>query len=565
MLRSRNLVLVLALAIGGCAADTGGPRPDDPVAPMDPPAAPPATPMDPDAPRQGLLEIVGEANRVLDAGAELSIEVRYSIDGVAQPSQPIDFAITGESNGASLSGRSAMTDTAGIARLVLRTGQEARFEIEASRPDVALPAVMNVTVDRLRFGTLDARVIYGGSRDVRTSELALFTNTTCAAVRSAVPSPTQQRNTSSLSIAARFENVEIGIPLAIYGLGIDTRDTVAADGCVDTTLAGPTGNADIQIADIPELMGGEYTMTSRFDVTEGTAPELDAILEGFTGLSRDPAAYLVGLVAGASGTPGWLRDALGVSFVRSTVTSLLRSAIDDINVPEEVDQILDTGADLDAALSQASFVSTLTLSEPNEFTVLGATHQLRELQVPLDGAMVSRSVSVTPATFDVTFDAAAPGTIVIPGHDFALSFGQLVQLILNDVLLPRLPGSPHSLAELMFRLFPCSDVAAAISGEPGTTQDVVNGVCQVGVSLLGGYFDSKIEGLFAYETFHMDGRGQLQDTDYDYARETIGMGTSNGSWTGTDGTLSFPGTLAGQRPDAARRSHPVRERMRATR
>ncbi|MCC7541248.1 MAG: hypothetical protein IT379_33835 [Deltaproteobacteria bacterium] len=565
MTRFGWLAVVVALTGLGCAADTGGPTRMDPVAPTDPPATPPAPSVDPDAPLVGLLEIVGEPNRVVDAGTELTIDVRYTVDGTPQGLQPIDFAITGEPAGASLSGRTVMTDTSGIARIVLRTGMEARFEVEATRPDVSMAAVMNVTVARLRFGTLDTRAVYAGSRDVRTAEFALFTNTTCAAVRTSAPTPAAQRSVISLSTAARFESVEIGIPLAVYALGIDARDTVAADGCIDTTLAGPMGTADAQIGDIPELMGGEYALTTRFDVTEGVPPALDAVLEGFTGLSTDPAAYIVGLVADAEGAPDWLRDALGVSFVRSAVTSILRGAIDDVHVPEELDMLLDTGADLDAALSQTQLNSLMTMAEPGEFTTMSSTHQLREIAVPLDGAIVTRPVSVPAVMFDAGFDAATPGMLVFPEHNFALSFGQLVTLILNEVLLPRLPGAPHSIGELAFRVFPCADIAEAIASEPGTTRDVVNGVCQVGVALLGGWLDSQVQTLFDYDTLVYAGRGPLQDMDYDYARETIGAGTATGSWTGADGTLSFPGTLSGSKNGAMRRVHPVRERIRALR
>src|SRR5690349_12965192 len=145
-IRLTAVMLACAALLGvGCAATAadgphGGPGPGpDPVLM--------------ESPR---LEIVGPHTRMLMQGEEHEIVVRYvNPDGSAIAGGTVDFTLAGDVAGATLSGRASETDGDGLAKITLRTGGNGDFTVEATAPEVEGPAVIGITVDALRFGTVD--------------------------------------------------------------------------------------------------------------------------------------------------------------------------------------------------------------------------------------------------------------------------------------------------------------------------------------------------------------------------------------------------------------------------
>lgn len=546
-LRRTALVLICAMlaapALGGCASETDG-------------GGGIVTPS-PDAIR---VEVVGGSERRLSEGVEHEIEFRIVKGTAAEPVQGvIDFELEGDVGGASLSGHSAPTDEHGHATVTLRSGVAAQFDLVASAEVAEVPAVVRIRVERMRFGALDYVVRYDGMRDVTGAEVALFTNVTCSDLARAVPTPREVQE-KRLGVAGKFENVEVGLRLAVYALGIDRADLVAAEACADVTLDGPTGNVTINLQDTADVLGGTFQTEETFDVTAGFHPALDALLDAMRGLSTDAARYVVDLVADHPRTPSWLRSALSSSAVRSTVASLLRDAIGDIHVPGYVTALLDFGGDVDTAFSQLTLRGQLSFTNPDEFGAAMGNHRIYSVAFPLDGTIAERRVAAT-APVNVTVGPM----ITMDEHALGLVFGQVLEMIINDVLLPRLPGSPTSLVELTRGLLDCEAIARSLVGTGSTWTDVADGVCEVGLTLLGGYLEAQLLALGEYDTLHLSGTAQLQDLDRDYDRETINGGMAHARWTGADGEIVFDGTFTGLREDDTRgQRHPVRERMMTT-
>jgi hypothetical protein len=531
------------LPLAACAADAGQPR--DP-GPMPNPMA--------DGAR---LEVVGSSSRIVNEGATEIVEIRYvdangaPIDGV------VEFAIEGDAAGATLSGTASPTDADGIARVHVRAGTSTDFDLVASAVRAELPAVVTFTVQQMRFADLDVTVTYSGRRDVQTVELALFTNVTCTELNTSVPVPRDVKSTRVYGTET-FTAVEVGIPLAVYALGIDRRDNVAAEACLDHVLDSTGGAVTIDLSDTRELFGGTYTTVETFDVTEGFDPTLDFVLDLLEGVSTDPAAYIVDLVASSPETPGFIRSALAIPGTRDAVANALRDAISTIHVPGYLVDVADFGYGVNLAFERLTFDGQLTFPEPDEFGAGVGSHRLTQIRFPLtDGGEATRALTARADGIAINVGPE----ISIAEHALAIEFGRVIEMVLNDVLLARLPGSPASVTAWLHDLFDCASIAASLSADP-TIRTVANSVCDIGISLLGATVEDSITGLWEYDTLHLSGTAALTDEDQDYDRDHLVDGHANSRWTGASGELIFAGTLSGQRlDDVTGREHPVRERM----
>lgn len=530
-----SLLLLTAPTFAACAADT-----DDGY----------------EVPGGNRLEIVGAPSRAIDERAEHEVEVRYTrndgspIDGI------VDFAIEGSAGGATLSGHASQTNADGIARVVVRAGSQARFNVVAVAP-LASPASAEIDVRQMRFGAVEYLATYTGSRVIDTVEAALFTNITCSDLARTVPAPRETQYTR-LRNRSQFENVEAGIPLAIYALGIDRRDNVAAEACADVVLEGATTSVEIPLDDVAEIFGGTYRIDETFDVTGGFSPTLDLVLDILGGLSSDPAAYIVDFVAGRDETPGWLRTALSSRVTRDLVASYLRGAIADIHLPGYVTEVVDFGGDVNRAFTGLTFDGQLTFGEPDEFGASLGSHRLTAIRFPLDGATTERPMSAVANEIPITVGPS----ITVAEHELSVAFGAVVEMILHEVLLPRLPGSPRTTGEFIGGLLDCDGIAASLGGDSSTTTSIANAVCDIGVTLLGGMIEGYITDMWQYDTLHLSGTANLRDSDQDYDRDTLQEGVATARWTGSSGELSFGGTMAGNRmDDTTGRQHRIRERM----
>ena len=536
----------VALALGACAPSSGpvtGPGDEGPG--------------DEEGPRQLLL--LGDGYRTVTEGAELVIEVRYvRADGAVIPQGLVEFAAEGDVAGASLAARIVETDNDGLASVVLRAGNATRMTVSATADGIEQPAVVTVEVVPAAFGDLQVTASYDGERSVRTVEMGLFTNLTCRDVVERTPSASDGRVTR-VGATVTFERVEIGVPLAVFALGIDHHDHVASEGCVDVTLDDAQRVAEVALVDLPEQLGGTFDVVERFDVTDGVNGTLDTLLEAMSGLSSDPAQYIVAFVAGSDFAPDWLRSALSNPIMAAVVSSTLRGAVEGVEVPGLLRATVDLGADLDGALSGLVLAGELRVDEPDEFGSAPATHRILRMEVPVDGTMESRAVR---AEADIRMPITP--SFSMPEHSLELAFGTLVESILNEILLPRLPGEPHNLHGLMTQIFDCEEIAEWLVGDHSTAATLANAVCDAGVILLADEVQSMVLDLFEYDQLALSGTATLADTDQDYDRETISEGSLQASWTGASGELDFAGTMTGSlRDDTAGREHPVRARLQA--
>ena len=498
------------------------------------------------------LEIIGPSTVQIPFSTERDVQFRY-VSHFGEPlAGTVSFDLRGATHGATLAGNASLTDATGIATARVRSADAAQFELVATAPN-AQPATVSIRVARSIFGTINYIVEYTGPRFVDTVEVGLFSNTTCTMARTTPPAPRATQMTR-LHTRNAFVNVESGIPLAVFALGIDRRNAVAAEACVDMVLDAPVEELQITLGDLLPIVAGVYNVVDTFDVTSGLNPVLDETLEALRGLSEDPARYLVDFVAEHDSGP--TGDALRVPSVATAVAGLLRAALNDIHLPESVVAIGELGADLDRALSAMALRGDLAFDVPDEFGAAAGRHRVHTLAVPVDMAVVERPIlTMADVRVEVTLD-----TLTVPEHALTISFGQLLEVLLHEILLPRLPGSPHSLGQLL------GNVCDAIVGETSSTLGALgSAACDIGAALIGTYFEGRLLMLAEYDTLYVSESGHLIDSDSDYDLDTVeqNTGSSVGRWVGASGTMGpLSGTFTGARlDDRTGRVHAVRDRM----
>lgn len=535
MTTPRTLLALLPLLLLACAPD-GGPRHDG------------------EPGGYARLEVVGAATVQVEAGSAVEIGFRYldASDEVV-PGAVVDFAIAGDAMGGSLAAMSASTDGEGIAMATVRTGGDGAFDIVASS-GAAEPASARVEVRPMTYGTLGIDVSYMGTRPLSSAELALFVNTRCEDLARSVPNP---ETVQSIAIGGRTQigGLALDVPMAVYVLGIDRANIVAAETCADVTMIEPQQDLHVRLSDTAVAIRGPYATIETFDVTDGFSPEIDTILEVSAGIaSADPALWLVDMVAANPSAPGWLRTALGSSFTRGLAADLLRDGLSGFRLPSEAAELARFGADIDAAFRALQLRGELDFASPDEYGVAQGRHHISQLRVPLSDGESVRFVDASADTV-ITFGER----IEMDEHALPINLGQVVEVILYESILSRMSGGHSTLGELVTSVFDCDAIAMRIG--TGTTATIARGACTVGVSMLEARIDEAILGLFDYDTLNLSGSAALVDADHDYDLETIGSGEADARWTGDTGELDFSGTFEGRSSDDPASTHRIRERM----
>lgn len=488
---------------------------------------------------EAYLDIVGDATPSISERAEIGLSVRY-VDGAGAPIEggQITWTIEDDAMGASLSAELSSTDQDGMANITLRAGTSAIFTVRAVAP-VAEPADIRVTVTEGRVVDLAVTPIYEGERNVTDIDVALFTNASCADFGETIPAPRESERTRTWE-TVHFANVDTASPDAVYAIGYNSAGNIAASRCLDVDHE----NLDVtfELVDITAVNGGRFATVETFDVTEGMPAALDDTLAALEGLSTDPGGYLVDLAIASGRLPGWVEGILSLS--SGIITNLLESAMERLHVPGYVTDLLDAGGNVNRAFTGLVFVGSLNIGEADEFGEGAATHRLVELHVPNAGG----EYDVLPLASEIVDVSAefADGEVTLGEHDFAVSFGEVIETVLEGSVLPAFPGSPRSMGELISGVVPCDRVADALLGESDTFKGAAEAVCQFGTEYLGELVTGWVTDLFDYDTLTLAGVGSTTDTDQDYFADEF-VGAADASWSGTRGVLEFEGVLEGNR------------------
>lgn len=210
-------------------------------------------------------------------------------------------------------------------------------------------------------------------------------------------------------------------------------------------------------------------------------------------------------------------------------------------VPNWIFEWATFAGDLARAINDARIASVLEINQPmagSEFD-LPMRHQLVSMTVlihdPLDGGMErsftfnlrDAGVSNTEVTDMVTVDG---NTLMIPEHQFTISFGRLVQYIYVEIFLRQILGYMSS-EEMLMDYIDCNQVAMDLRGFSTLLSEAqYRSACNSGITALGRVLDTQLAGIIdADATFNISGTAEAADID----ESTMQVNTlTNGQWTG---------------------------------
>lgn len=590
MLRNRLAVLLSLVGLAltpvyaGCASSTNGP--------------PGTENPDPNG-DEYRLEFVNTSGgtRVLPAGQEFEFQVRYynATTGAAQAEATIDFGLEGSNlAGSTLNAASARTDANGFAKIRLRTGNPTQFVLVAT-PDIGNEARVNVTVTTQAFGDLRFVTSYSGARSVPRVEVGLFGNWSCEQLFAGnVVDPNATRATIIFQ-QETMTNVAVGPVLSLYAVGIDVRNNVAAEGCIDITdFAGnDTTPRTLTLTDVSMRRNGTYDVVEQYDITEGFPAGVEFAFDAISGLLTDPAAYIIDIIAtwntnpvlnpgGGTPIPAAIEAILAIPSFRTALETPLRNLFNQVTAISP-GWLRDVGyglGDLAGAFQNMNLRGTLNVPPTSgEVPTVNGMHVITSIVVTRTTAASGAVPFTTPAYSATTVPLTVGDTLLIGEHTINFNFGNLLKSIVENQILSRFSPdgmTGQSVTQVVSNLVACSSRFDFLRDDDGGFlsgfgADIGTALCDIAVNLVGGMAENLLySSIINWDRMTLEGSVPMVDQDGDYDAEKLLNGTMDARWWSSTGAVGaagvtesiFTGTINGTlNPDPSATSHPVRARL----
>jgi hypothetical protein len=299
--------------------------------------------------------------------------------------------------------------------------------------------------------------------------------------------------------------------------------------------------------DAPRAMdaSGRYQVSSTFDIAANMPGKVGEVTNTFINMTdgaNDPAEWILEQVI-ANVNNSFIKSALNTA--KPFISGYLNQRLLQI-APDFVDTILQVGQDfgqvarnfglneqLDVTGSGTAYTATVN-AVGVKFTIDQQSHDI----VFADHMIAPVSAAGVGLTLDAT------GKIDIAEHKLPLSYGKVLRLGLDEVIIPALSPTATNLQTLLPTLVNCQQVGAAIADAIydfsglSISDSVGQGACTVGLGIAATTIYSKIDGIDSSALeFGLTGVARGIDSDADRRMDRI----QTGQWTGT---LSYGGTPA---------------------
>jgi hypothetical protein len=502
------------------------------------------------------LEVQGAATRTIGAGRERTIRLRLLGPRGGARASYVRFFLQGQAAGATLSSQGERTDEEGEVEVTVRAGGPGRFDLVAHGPQ-GTRAQVQLEVLAARFAELEYSVRYDGMRAIDWTEVGLFERTSCEQVRATLPEPTFA-DEGPLGRWMRIEEVEVGVPVAIYALGIDSRNAVAAEACVDTMIESTHAELDILLQDAQAQVAGSYVLDWTFDLTDAEDPSVDQTLKIVRGLGEDAANFLVTFVRDHPDTPRWLEQELATSAVRRRAVEALELALEAHHGRDRLGDFRRLSLDLDTAAGAVTVETLLSFSRADPEFGAEASHLLQRIRVPHGARERSRRLEGSASMFVLASERA----LSLPPHTMPLPLGKILEAVIDDLVLPTLPRAPNHLHALVDDVYACDALATHLSEEHYPARLAAR-ACEYGRELLANDLNDASAAAWERDLVTVEGRADLADTDGDYDTNAVRDGGGELTYEGRgDDEIVLPVTLEGRRAgDNDGVEHPVRRQM----
>jgi hypothetical protein len=420
--RSILFALAASLAVACSSADNGDGGGEEPT------------------PGNAYLTIVGDSNVFLENGWTQRLQVRYH-DGNDTPlAGQVDFAIVGNSNGATLVKSFGVTNADGIVEVDMKAGAEgdASFKIKAT---------------------------------------------------------------------------------AEYADGVEWTIAVS-EGTPPLPPLDPTGS---------------YTMHSSFDMVSGLPGTVGDVVNGFIEMTDDPydpATFVIDLVLDKidnSTIEGLVNTA------RPVIDGIVNEAILNL-APDFVNNILEVGNKFGQVARNFGTVSTLKIEKTGgvEGEELVGTHTMTGMYFDIDGQRYTFSMAELGmqnlVAEQVTVRMEGETKVILGDHDFTLSYGSILMVALNQIIIPLIDPYASNLNELLSGLVNCNAVGVSISDYIGFgSPSLYEGACSIGLTAASGLIEDQIRDLDqAGMVLGVNGDAKPQDTNTDRKVDVL----LGGKWFG---------------------------------
>lgn len=328
---------------------------------------------------------------------------------------------------------------------------------------------------------------------------------------------------------------------------------LAAAGCAADAPADSDGDGDgdgdgDDVDPRTVNAAGKYTLRSTFDLATnapGTVGEIANTFIDATNDADDPTSWMLDQVINAM-DDGWVKN-----FVRNSkplVSGYINDRLLEI-APDFVDKMIFMGRDLGDVTKNFGLNETLEVAgSPGAYSstraVLGTHFKINNVES--DHAFTD--YGVTPIVVNgVGTSIETGGKIQLADHKVPLSYGKVLRIAIDGMIVPSLEPSASNLNELFSQNVNCQIVGEAIdqacydvfgfSPGPGLFRNA----CTAGLNAAANFVYSKIDGLdgTALE-LGMTGSARVLDKDNDNTIDTI----QTGAWTGTATYGGEPAPLA---------------------
>jgi hypothetical protein len=308
---------------------------------------------------------------------------------------------------------------------------------------------------------------------------------------------------------------------------------------------GGGGGSGSDDAPRPMDASGKYQMASTFDIATNAPGKVGEVVNTFIAMTdgaADPAEWLIDQII-AKTTNSTLKNILTTA--KPFVAGYLNDRLLEI-APDFVTTIVQVGNDFGQMAKNFGVNETLDVSGSgmmytSTVTALGVHFKVDNVESDInfaDHAMMPVSVANVGLTLDAT------GKLDIGEHKLPLSYGKVLRLGLDEMIIPSIDPTATNLQTLLTDLVDCAAVGQAINdalvdqfgfgGGAGTWQTACTAGLAFGSSAVYGKIDSIDSSALE---FGLVGTAKAVDSNKDSKVDTI----QTGKWTGT---LSYAGTPA---------------------
>jgi hypothetical protein len=336
----------------------------------------------------------------------------------------------------------------------------------------------------------------------------------------------------------------VGFALAVVLAG--TAAGCATDGSDGDPSDPGDGSNDPSVEPLPTTAEGTFTLHSKFDLATNLPGKVGTVVNviiSATDDSNDPVQFIYDKVI--DGLPeGTLKN--GLRGAGPLVTGYLNDRLLSI-APNFVARMIALGARFGEISKNFGTTSQLVISKSSAgysstHTTTGVEFKLNNGGTPLELQFPFADYGMADIRVDnVAVELASSGKLTIQPHAVSVSFGQVLRIGVDDMILPLIDSDAANLGELFHSLINCHQVGVAVYdaihiGSVGAFEAACNTGLTAGANLI---YTKITEIDSSALELNVTGVAKAIDRNRDGKMDDL----QRGAWTGTVKYATSPAPL----------------------